>query len=229
MGTQYKHIESIAVYIVAANVHRTTTCLVQWLLHQQNQLFALWWTEFSGLNYFFFSSIFNMKAKFHRHSIAWFNRISFIDRYIWLNTIVMCDSSPMARFWWWHQPMNRPTLLVNFNMANTVRMCSKAAISKHWCVQMANNEGKLTGNSISFSLFNFAAIRFLDDIVTVIVRKNKTGREERMRAFTDYERQQPTFYLQFLMSYTRKRRIPQLEWKKYSVSCQKPFIEKFIQ
>lgn len=38
-----------------------------------------------------------------------------------------------------------------------------------------------------------------------------------MRAFTDYERDQSTFYLQFLMSYTRKRQIPQLEWKKYSV------------
>lgn len=74
-------------------------------------------------------------------------------------------------------------------------------------------------NSI-FSL-SFAFVRFLNDVVTVIVRKNKTKesnhRDERIRAFTDYERDQPTFYLQFLMSYTRKRRIPQLEWKKYSV------------
>lgn len=147
-------------------------------------------------------------------------RINFIVRCIWLNTIVMFDSSPMERFWWWHQLMSRPTLLVNCKMANFVRMFLKAAISKHWYDQMANMRIWKINRHFKFNLFvtfHLDSIRFLDDIVTVIVRKNKTGREERMRAFTDYERDQPTFYLQFLMSYTRKRRIAQLEWKKYSV------------
>lgn len=63
--------------------------------------------------------------------------------------------------------------------------------------------------------------RFSNDVVTIIVRKNlKTkdhGHQERYRSFTDYEKEPPTFCLQLLMSYTKKRRLPQLEWKKYSV------------
>lgn len=60
--------------------------------------------------------------------------------------------------------------------------------------------------------------RFSNDMVTIIVRKNKTkDYQDRVRTFVDYEKESPTFCLQLLISYTKKRRIPQLEWKKYSV------------
>ncbi|XP_055325137.1 F-box only protein 9 [Sitodiplosis mosellana] len=62
--------------------------------------------------------------------------------------------------------------------------------------------------------------KFSNDMVTIIVRKNKTkdhGHEDRYRGFMDYEKEPPTFCLQLLMSYTKKRRLPQLEWKKYSI------------
>lgn len=60
--------------------------------------------------------------------------------------------------------------------------------------------------------------RFSDDMVTIIVRKNKTKEHSQMDKMRGgYNRESPSFCLQFLMSYTKKRRWPQLEWKKYSV------------
>ncbi|XP_031631673.1 F-box only protein 9 [Contarinia nasturtii] len=71
--------------------------------------------------------------------------------------------------------------------------------------------------------------KFSNDMVTIMVRKNKSkdhNHQERIRGFTDYEKDAPTFCLQFLMSYTKKRRIPQLEWKKYSIMQRKNKYEE---
>lgn len=71
--------------------------------------------------------------------------------------------------------------------------------------------------------------RFSNDMVTIMVRKNKSkdhSHQERIRGFTDYEKDAPTFCLQFLMSYTKKRRIPQLEWKKYSVCVHNVLVKR---
>lgn len=65
--------------------------------------------------------------------------------------------------------------------------------------------------------FNF---RFNDDVVTIIVRKNSSKQQhqnDRMHGLDEYDTKTPTFCMQLQMSYTKKRRTPQLEWKKYSV------------
>lgn len=65
------------------------------------------------------------------------------------------------------------------------------------------------------------SFRFSNELVTIIVKKHKSkehGFQERIRGFTDYEKEPPTFCLQLMISYTKKRRLPQLEWQKYSVN-----------
>lgn len=68
-------------------------------------------------------------------------------------------------------------------------------------------------------LFEYFTIydRYSDDIVILMVKKNK-AKEEQNRAIDDFEDRRPTFCLEFTMSYTKRRRIAQLEWKKYSVN-----------
>lgn len=53
--------------------------------------------------------------------------------------------------------------------------------------------------------------RYTDDMITLFVKKNqvKGSHDEKSRV--------PTFAFQFVISYGRRKRIPQLEWKKYTV------------
>lgn len=61
--------------------------------------------------------------------------------------------------------------------------------------------------------------RFTNDIAIVVLKKthDKTHQYGRVRGYADYEIDATTFCLQLEMSYTKKRRNPQLLWKQYSV------------
>lgn len=66
----------------------------------------------------------------------------------------------------------------------------------------------------------FLNFRFNDDVVTIIVQKNSSKQQhqnDRIHGHVEYDTKNPTFCLQLKMSYTKKRRTPQLEWNKYSV------------
>lgn len=64
----------------------------------------------------------------------------------------------------------------------------------------------------------FFFFRFNGDVVSIMVKKNAPKHQSnRHHGFDDFNRKQPTFCLKLQMSYTKKHRIPQLEWKKYSV------------
>lgn len=57
-------------------------------------------------------------------------------------------------------------------------------------------------------------------MVTIIVKKNPTKHQshlDKIHGIDEFDTKHPTFCLQLQMSFTKKRRIPQLEWKKYSV------------
>lgn len=73
-------------------------------------------------------------------------------------------------------------------------------------------------NSVIFLVVYF---RYSNDTVTIMVRKNKAKDhghlEHKIRGFSDIEKEPPTFCLQLQMSFTKRRAIPQLEWRKYSV------------
>lgn len=61
--------------------------------------------------------------------------------------------------------------------------------------------------------------RFNSDIVTIIVKKNEEKKQHnRMRGFADFELNDRSFVLQLQMTYTKKRRMPQLVWQQYSVN-----------
>lgn len=57
-------------------------------------------------------------------------------------------------------------------------------------------------------------------MLTIIVRKNASKQQhqsDRINELDEYDTKHPTFCMQLQISYTKKRRTPQLEWNKYSV------------
>lgn len=59
--------------------------------------------------------------------------------------------------------------------------------------------------------------RYSDNIIIVELKKNLEN-QRRIRNYSDFDRNERSFYLQLEIGFTKKRRTPQLVWNQYSVS-----------
>lgn len=60
-------------------------------------------------------------------------------------------------------------------------------------------------------MYSDAMYRYMDDMITLFVTKNQ------VKGSHDDKSRDTTFGLQFVISHGRRKRTPQLEWKKYTV------------
>lgn len=62
--------------------------------------------------------------------------------------------------------------------------------------------------------------RFNNDMVNIVLKKNEDKKQlGRIRVFADFElNNERSFVIQLQMTYTKKRRTPQLVWQQYSVN-----------
>lgn len=86
-------------------------------------------------------------------------------------------------------------------------MCFMGNISKwFFCLLFLENIKHCSYDDWMFRLF-FRISRYSDDMIFLFVKKNAVKADNR----------DTTFGLQFVISHGRRKNIPQLEWKKYSV------------